>query len=163
MPKSIFKLLAVLALLAAGAAALHARLGTGVALHLEHAECAACHLAGKDVTAAQAGMLTASQEVLCGKCHLAAIQVSHPSGLQPARTPPAAYPLDWKGDHPIGMSYRKALAYGGYRPLRTVERKLLLPDGRVSCISCHGGYQKEHGKLLVANAGSALCYQCHDL
>jgi predicted CXXCH cytochrome family protein len=262
MPKSIFKLLAALALLAAGAAALHARFGTGVALHLEHAECAACHLAGKDVTAAQAGMLTASQEVLCGKCHLAAIQVSHPSGLQPARTPPAAYPLDWKGDltcstchqvhaagnglmrgsktgkelcfmchaaeffnkmrdggasllaghlargvapgaptldpyslkcmechgdnanprlaagidrngvvrhaggtvnHPIGMSYQKALAYGGYRPLRTVERKLLLPDGRVSCVSCHGGYQKEHGKLLVANAGSALCYQCHDL
>lgn len=267
MPRSACKracqLLAALALLGVCAAGvLHARFGAGAGAHLEHAECAACHLAGKDVTDEQAGMLTASQEVLCGKCHLAAIQVSHPSGLQPGRTPPAAYPLDWKGDltcstchqvhaagkgllrgaksgkefclmchaagffnnmrdggasllsghlargvaaggpaldpysrkcmechgenasprlatgvdrngvvrhgdgainHPIGMSYQKALVYGGYRPLRAVERKLLLPDGKMSCVTCHGGYQKEHGKLRVAIAGSDLCYQCHDL
>lgn len=66
-------------------------------------------------------------------------------------------------NHPIGMSYQKAVSFGGYRPLRVVERKLLLPDGKVGCVTCHSGYQKEHGKLVVSKAGSALCYECHDL
>ncbi len=261
----MFKRLAALALLAGLAAAgtLYAGLTPGTNAHLEHADCASCHLAGKNVTAQQASMLTASQEALCAKCHPAATQVSHPSGFQPKKTPPAAYPLDWKGDltcstchdihgsspglmrgakvgkqlcfachesdffakmrdggaslmaghlvnkgidsnaptldaytntcmdchgknanpsiatsidrngvvrhssqsanHPIGMLYQDAVAFGGYRARRTVERKLMLPEGKVGCVSCHSGYQKEHGKLLVALEKSALCYECHDL
>lgn len=255
----------VLCLLLLGAGALYATLGasaiTGTGAHLGNADCASCHLGGRDVSAQQAGMLTASQEVLCAKCHPVAAQVSHPSGFPPARLPPPAYPLDWKGDltcstchdihasarglmrgakagkelclschlsdffgkmrdggaallgghlakgvadgaaldpwslkcmechgenatlrlatsvdrhgvvrhasrtanHPIGMLYQKAIAFGGYRAQRLVESRLLLPGGRVSCISCHGGYQKEHGKLLVPLARSALCYECHAL
>lgn len=264
MEKSAFKLLAILAVLAAlaGGGTLYAMFTAGTNQHLEKADCALCHLAGKNVTAQQASMLTSSQEVLCGKCHPAANQVSHPSGFQPKATPPQMYPLDWKGDltcstchdihssshglmrgaragkelcfachdvdffrkmrdggaslmaghltkgvdskaptldaysrkcmechdqsatprlatsidrngvmrhasqsanHPIGMSYQKAVSFGGYRPRSTVERKLLLPDGKVSCVSCHSGYQKEHGKLVVTKAQSALCYECHDL
>lgn len=263
MRKSAFKLalaLLLLALLAAGA--LHAVLGSGSPFHLDKSDCAGCHLGGRNVTVQQAGMLTASQETLCAKCHPAATQVSHPSGLQPAAKPPAAYPLDWKGDltcstchdvhgsgpglmrgtlagkglclachaadffskmrdggaslagahlakgiapggpaldaysrkcmechgenasprlatsidkrgvvrhasqsanHPIGMLYQKSVAFGGYRPLRMLSSKLLLPDGKVSCVSCHAGYQKEHGKLLLAMAKSALCFECHAL
>lgn len=258
--KPVLALVLALALLAAGV--LHAHFGATGQAHLAQAECASCHLAGKDVSAAQAGMLTASQEVLCGKCHQAAIQVSHPSGLPPSRTPPPGYPLDWKGDltcstcheihaarpglmrgaatgkefcfvchaaeffskmrdggssllaghlargsaadaraldpysrkcmechvanadprlvtavdrngvvrhasqsanHPIGVSYKVAVGYGGYVAQRIVERKLLLPGGKVACVSCHGGYSKDHGKLLVSNRGSALCMECHDL
>jgi predicted CXXCH cytochrome family protein len=66
-------------------------------------------------------------------------------------------------NHPVGVSYQKAAAYGGYRPRNIVEKKLLLPNGMVSCISCHSGYQKEHGKLVVSTAGSGLCYECHDI
>lgn len=66
-------------------------------------------------------------------------------------------------NHPVGASYQKAAAYGGYHPRRTVEKKLLLPDGMVSCVSCHGGYQKDHGKLVVPLSGSGLCYECHDI
>ncbi|QDZ27732.1 cytochrome c3 family protein [Noviherbaspirillum sp. UKPF54] len=230
--------------------------------HLETADCATCHLAGKSVTPQQAGMLVASQEVLCSKCHPAAIKVSHPSGFQPKTRPIETYPLDWKGDltcstchevhasghglmrgtrrgkdlcfachdaeffrkmrdggaslmvghlssgidseaptldvysrqcmechgnsgdprlatlvdrngvvrhasrsvnHPVGADYQKAAAFGGYRPRKAVERKLLLPSGLVSCVSCHSGYQKEHGKLVVTKADSKLCYECHDL
>lgn len=253
-------LLIMLALLAGGRLLQRAVAGSGLP-HLERAECADCHLGGRNVTAAQAGMLTAGQEALCGKCHAAALKASHPSGFAPKSKPPDIYPLDWKGDltcstchevhgrkpgllrgarqgrelclachdadffkkmrdggaslmaghlskgvdgaptldafsrqcmechgqsgdprlatlvdrngvvrhasrsvnHPIGVNYQKAAGFGGYRPRKAVERTLFLPDGMISCVSCHHGYRKEHGKLVVANAGSKLCYECHDL
>lgn len=264
MRKSGYKIAAVLVVLAilAGGQALHEMLANGSAGHLDKADCADCHLGGKNVTAQQAGMLVASQEALCSKCHPAAIKVSHPSGFQPRTRPVAMYPLDWKGDltcstchavhgrgpglmrgtklgrelclachdadffrkmrdggaslmvghlskgidsnapaldsysrqcmechgqsgdprlatlvdkngvarhasrsinHPVGVNYQQATNFGGYRPRRVVERKLLLPDGLVSCVSCHHGYLKEHGKLIVTQAGSKLCYECHDI
>ncbi len=264
MKKSAYKLLASVALLATMAAlgTLYAMFNPDTPGHLNKADCAVCHLAGKNVTAQQANLLIASQEALCGKCHPTAIQVSHPSGFQPKATPPPMYPLDWKGDltcstchvvhgsgrglmrgakagkelcfacheadffkkmrdggaslttghlargvdssaptldaysfvcmachgenvtlrlttsvdrngvvrhagqegnHPIGMSYQDAISFGGYHPLRTVTRRLLLPNGKLSCVTCHSGYQKEHGKLVVSNARSALCFECHNL
>jgi predicted CXXCH cytochrome family protein len=66
-------------------------------------------------------------------------------------------------NHPIGMSYQKAATFGGYRPRRNVERKLALPDGKVSCVTCHVAYQKKHGQLVLPKEQSALCYECHDL
>ncbi|MDP2369654.1 cytochrome c3 family protein [Rhodoferax sp.] len=66
-------------------------------------------------------------------------------------------------NHPIGMSYQKAATFGGYRERRLVERRLMLPGGQVGCVSCHSGYQKEHGKLVVPKEKSALCFECHDL
>lgn len=254
------RLLLLLALGLAAAGALYAIAGAGA--HLDKSNCAQCHLAGMNVTAQQAGLLVASQEALCGKCHPASIQVSHPSGFQPKTAPPARYPLDWKGDltcstchevhgsghglmragvtgkplclachhpdffssmrdggasltsghlakgvdvnapaldaysgkcmeshgasatprlatsidrngvvrhagqslnHPIGMSYQKAVAFGGDRARSVLERKLLLPDGKVSCVSCHAGFQKEHGKLLVVMNQSKRCFERHAL
>lgn len=264
MKKSAFRLLAAILSLAALAAGtlLHATLTGGGQMHLQKEDCASCHLGGRNVTAQQAGMLVGSQENLCGKCHPAAIRVSHPSGIRPKIKPADAYPLDWKGDltcstchevhgnkpglmrgarlgkelcidchdndffrkmrdggaslmvghlsrgvdagaplldvysrqcmechgqnaearistsidrngiarhagsrvnHPVGANYQKAVEFGGYRPRRVVEKKLLLPDGMVSCVSCHHGYLKDHGKLVVPIAQSRLCYECHDL
>lgn len=65
--------------------------------------------------------------------------------------------------HPIGASYTAAASFGGYRPVQMISKGILLPDGRLSCVSCHQGYTSEHGKLVVSNAGSALCFECHDL
>ncbi|HEY0844615.1 MAG TPA: cytochrome c3 family protein [Noviherbaspirillum sp.] len=264
MQKPGSKLFYVVALLLglAATAVLQASLPGAGKVHLQKDDCAGCHLGGRDVTPQQAGMLVGSQEALCGKCHPAAIRVSHPSGFQPRNKPVGTYPLDWKGDltcstchevhgsrpallrgnkagrelcfachetaffqkmrdggaslmvghlsraadpgaalidvysrqcmechgnagdprlatrvdrngisrharsgvnHPVGVNYQKAAAFGGYRARRAVEKKLLLPDGMVSCVSCHGGYQKDHGKLLVPVAGSGLCYECHDI
>jgi predicted CXXCH cytochrome family protein len=264
MQKSSFSLLAIALGLAAlvAAGALHAVLGGSASVHLDKSDCALCHLAGKNVSAQQAGILVASQEVLCARCHPGSIQVSHPSGFQPRSALPGGYPLDWKGDltcstchevhgsgpglmrggrtgkplclschqpafftamrdggssliaghlakgvdsaapvldpysrkcmechgenaaprlatsidrhgvlrhasqavnHPVGMSYQKAVAFGGYRARAVVERKLLLPSGTVSCVSCHAGFQKEHGKLVIPMARSQLCFECHDL
>ncbi len=234
---------------------------SGGQFHLAGADCQSCHLAGKQTKPDQAGLLLASQETLCGKCHPKAVQVSHPSGFIPKGKIPAEYPLDWKGDltcstchivhgntpgllrgskrgrdlclachaqkffdkmpdhgisvisghlaagiragtqgldsysiqclachgtfgdalgvkvdqnlvlrhggnslnHPIGMRYSDAMRYGGFRAQSMLPKAIMLPGGRVSCVSCHEGYSKEHGKLVMPNVRSALCFQCHDL
>lgn len=63
-------------------------------------------------------------------------------------------------NHPVGVSYQEAERYGGYHPLSLLNELLLLPDGKVSCVSCHEGYSAIHGKLLIK--GEKLCYECHD-
>ncbi|MBF0161300.1 MAG: cytochrome c3 family protein [Magnetococcales bacterium] len=66
-------------------------------------------------------------------------------------------------NHPIGVNYAQTSRQGGYRPLELLPAEILLPNGLVGCISCHEGYSIRHGKLVRANAGSALCLTCHDL
>lgn len=65
--------------------------------------------------------------------------------------------------HPIGQRYAESASFGAYRPEALVSKKVLLPEGKLSCVSCHQGYTKEHGKLVMPNAGSKLCFECHDL
>jgi predicted CXXCH cytochrome family protein len=64
-------------------------------------------------------------------------------------------------NHPIGTQYEKASGYGGYRAAVLLDPAILLPEGRLSCVSCHTGYSKEHGKM-VKPAGD-LCFECHDI
>lgn len=66
-------------------------------------------------------------------------------------------------NHPIGKRYRESLKSGGFHPENRLSKKILLPDGKISCVSCHQAYRKEHGKLVISNRGSALCFECHDL
>jgi predicted CXXCH cytochrome family protein len=66
-------------------------------------------------------------------------------------------------NHPIGANYAKAMKFGGYRKISQISKKILLPGGLVSCVSCHEGYSKTHGKLVIPRAKSALCFECHDL
>jgi len=64
--------------------------------------------------------------------------------------------------HPIGTYYRDALRKGGYHPEFTLaQKKIMLSDGRISCLSCHEAYKKEHGRLVVPMTRSALCLACH--
>ena len=66
-------------------------------------------------------------------------------------------------NHPIGRRYAAAERYGGYKPASLLPKKILLPDGMVSCVSCHEGYTKNHGKVVATNSGVSLCFECHDL
>jgi predicted CXXCH cytochrome family protein len=66
-------------------------------------------------------------------------------------------------NHPIGKRYAESFQKGRYKPEAFVSQRLFLPDGRVSCVTCHQGYVKEHGKLRVGKQGSALCFECHDI
>jgi predicted CXXCH cytochrome family protein len=65
-------------------------------------------------------------------------------------------------NHPIGRSYADAFAAGGYRPQSMLSKNVWLPDGKISCVSCHDGYNKKHGKVIVPSRGAGLCYECHD-
>lgn len=64
--------------------------------------------------------------------------------------------------HPVGMQYEKSTSFGGYRSAMSLPSKIQLPDGKVSCISCHESYSETHGQLVMDNAGEALCFSCHD-
>lgn len=66
-------------------------------------------------------------------------------------------------NHPIGRRYTDAVGYGGYRSVVSLPREIILPDGKISCISCHQGYQKQHGALVLDNQADGLCFSCHDL
>ena len=65
--------------------------------------------------------------------------------------------------HPIGRRYSEYARGRRYKPESLVNQRLLLPDGRISCVTCHQGYTKEHGKLRVGMQASALCFECHDI
>jgi predicted CXXCH cytochrome family protein len=65
--------------------------------------------------------------------------------------------------HPVGMRYADSVSFGGYRPVTGLQRAIQLPDGKVSCISCHQGYSERHGGLVVENVGDQLCFSCHAL
>lgn len=66
-------------------------------------------------------------------------------------------------NHPIGSVYKKSAEYGGYRDIEALSQEILLPKGKVSCVSCHKGYSEEHGELVLAGRGISLCMECHDL
>lgn len=66
-------------------------------------------------------------------------------------------------NHPIGVRYTEAAQFGGYRPASQLKHNVLLPQGKVGCVSCHAGYSRDHGNLVVNNQRSALCFDCHDL
>lgn len=64
--------------------------------------------------------------------------------------------------HPIGRSYRDASLRGGFQPEQQLaQKKIILSNGRISCISCHEAYKKDHGKLVVSLERSGLCLSCH--
>ena len=64
--------------------------------------------------------------------------------------------------HPIGTYYRDALKKGDYHPeFALAQKNIMLSEGRISCLSCHEAYKREHGKLVVPMTRSALCLSCH--
>ena len=64
-------------------------------------------------------------------------------------------------NHPIDVEYAAAARYGGYRQPESLDPAVLLPAGRVSCVSCHAGYASRHGQLVRTRR--SLCAECHDL
>ena len=68
-----------------------------------------------------------------------------------------------EANHPIGVMYPAYDPSGELRPRDELPKVILLPEGKVSCVSCHEVYKKQHGKLVMSNRGSSLCLQCHNL
>ncbi len=66
-------------------------------------------------------------------------------------------------NHPVGMRYRDAYSKGSYRDISKISKNVILPDGKVSCISCHKAYSKKHGAIIDTKKTSSLCFECHDM
>ena len=66
-------------------------------------------------------------------------------------------------NHPVGSRYADSIGFGGYRPAVGLPETILLPDGRLSCVSCHVGYSEQHGALVMDNRADRLCRTCHEL
>lgn len=64
--------------------------------------------------------------------------------------------------HPVGVQYDTSNKKR-YRELYELSDKIVLPEGKLSCISCHQAYDENHGGLVISNKGSALCFQCHNM
>ena len=73
-------------------------------------------------------------------------------------------PSEGRGQHPVGMEYAAAYARvaggtTGLRPPGSIDARLVLPHGTVSCVTCHDGGSPDH----LAIPANRLCVACHDL
>lgn len=62
-------------------------------------------------------------------------------------------------NHSIGSTYRDFSMRRDYNPAGALASEILLPEGKVSCLSCHKAYTAKHGEPVVARG---LCQQCHN-
>ncbi|MBF0310945.1 MAG: cytochrome c3 family protein [Magnetococcales bacterium] len=93
--------------------------------------------------------------LLCLECHVDNLNLS----VEGSRV--SVTHREGAGGHPVGSPY--GVVRSGYRNVEQIPREVQMPDGRVSCVSCHQGYSRKHGALVISNQGSSLCLACHDL
>jgi predicted CXXCH cytochrome family protein len=98
----------------------------------------------------------------CLECHdgVNASESTNPTGASPKRA------WDEQRNHPVGIRYPDVGRDGGGRQLRSTRslpQHVRLPDGKVSCISCHNLYAGRPGLLSVPIEESQLCFTCHNM
>jgi predicted CXXCH cytochrome family protein len=60
------------------------------------------------------------------------------------------------GNHRIDVIYIQNEYYKD-----VTDRRVVLVDGKVTCVSCHNPYKSEAARLSISNHGSKLCLTCH--
>ena len=70
---------------------------------------------------------------------------------------------DIRMTHPIGIDYRWAQlrSRGKLKDISQLDPGIALEDGRIGCLTCHQRESRFQAKLIMSNAGSALCFSCH--
>jgi predicted CXXCH cytochrome family protein len=66
-------------------------------------------------------------------------------------------------NHPVGVRYGARGSSVALRPASLLPDNVRLPDGTVSCVSCHDLYARDGHLLSVPLDESTLCYTCHDM
>jgi predicted CXXCH cytochrome family protein len=115
-------------------------------------------LSGGDVTGTGCILPNVDRETAtvraCLSCHDGTFGTTHIG----ARAGTAAGP----GVHPVGVSYDLAALRRKLRPRYQVSRRLLMPDGQVTCVTCHDGASPERYHLAMSMSQSGMCRSCHD-
>ncbi|MCB9849874.1 MAG: hypothetical protein H6817_04140 [Phycisphaerales bacterium] len=70
---------------------------------------------------------------------------------------------DHRRNHPVGVAYPHGMRSGSFRNAAQLPKQVRLPDGKVSCVSCHDLYSQEPDRLSVPIEESRLCMSCHEL
>lgn len=66
--------------------------------------------------------------------------------------------------HPFDVDYDAARTRSSdLRPRGALPANLVLPGGKVTCLTCHDGASTEPAKTSLPQAGSQLCFACHAL
>lgn len=94
--------------------------------------------------------------IQCMSCHEKSADPRHRQAAGVASGPVSAV-----FNHPIGSRYVDSIDFGGYRPATRLPNAIVLPDGKLSCVSCHVGYSNRHGALVTENRADRLCRSCH--
>jgi len=69
-------------------------------------------------------------------------------------------------NHPVGVTYddiSRSKDLSPLRPAGLLPQEVVLPEGKVACISCHDLYAHERYRLTITIQGSELCLTCHDM
>ena len=95
----------------------------------------------------------------CLDCHDGTVSIDVVSSIRPV----SGFVSHGGGvSHPIGSMYeKKAARDSSYSPVSLLPPQILLPEGRLGCVSCHAPYKEKHGSLVIAREGSRLCFACH--
>ena len=106
--------------------------------------------------------------LICLRCHDGTIAQDMLGGLATPTSTNTAHPAllstgHGGTNHPVGVDYPAFDA--DYRPLAALlsEGKVVLPQGKVECVSCHDPHNQSGGRhmLVKSNHRSALCLTCH--
>ena len=67
--------------------------------------------------------------------------------------------------HSVGIDYRLAQirSRGALRDPSLLDAAIKLENGQVGCTSCHDRDSQLRAGLVMSNAGSRLCFSCHNL
>lgn len=102
---------------------------------------------------------------LCLECHDGTVASAKDPALTTSSTG-SVIDGDGRSSHPVGIVYPPpgdSGAEGSYVPAEHLDSRLLLPDGRVSCVTCHDVYSPGEALLVMRNDESRLCFACHDI
>ncbi len=106
--------------------------------------------------------------MICMRCHDGTVAKDMFGGLAPPSAANKRHPTilttgHGSTNHPVGVAYP---AFDkDYRPISAIlsEGKVLLPDGKIECTSCHDPHNQwgQPYMLVKSNRRSALCLTCH--
>jgi hypothetical protein len=109
-------------------------------------------------TPTQAKLLAGDGVYTCLSCHDGTIASDQYGGLGGSSSGKT------RTSHAVAVNYQAAQTHGttaNLLPATMVDHRVLLPNGQVTCLSCHSLFSREAGLLVVRNDHSLLCSSCH--
>ncbi len=96
----------------------------------------------------------------CMNCHMDNARMASPGTAMKTAAVGSFAMGGGAANHSIGSTYSDFSMRRNYRPASALASEILLPEGKVSCLSCHKAYTQKHGEVTVARN---LCTQCHNM